>query len=54
MYNYFCYGAGSSLVEVDCLTGDHHILRSHHTHLFYPDFAKILCIIWTLCCKCIA
>jgi len=28
MYNYFCYGAGSSLVEVDCLTGDHHVLRT--------------------------
>ena len=32
MYNYFCYGAGSSLVEVDCLTGDHHVLRSTHQH----------------------
>ena len=26
-YNYFCFGVGCSLVEVDCLTGDHQILR---------------------------
>ncbi|XP_067680306.1 xanthine dehydrogenase/oxidase-like [Haliotis asinina] len=28
MYNYFVYGAGCSEVEIDCLTGEHHIIRS--------------------------
>ena len=26
-FNYFTYGVGCSTVEVDCLTGDHHVLR---------------------------
>ena len=25
MFNYFCFGAGCSEVEVDCLTGDHQV-----------------------------
>ncbi|CAH3019046.1 unnamed protein product, partial [Porites evermanni] len=27
-YNYFCYGAACSEVEIDCLTGDHQVLRT--------------------------
>ncbi|XP_019624369.1 PREDICTED: xanthine dehydrogenase/oxidase-like [Branchiostoma belcheri] len=27
-YNYFCYGAAVSEVEIDCLTGDHTVLRT--------------------------
>merc|ERR1712156_1387510 len=27
-FNYFTYGVGCSTVEVDCLTGDHHVLRT--------------------------
>lgn len=27
-YNYFTYGVGCSEVEIDCLTGDHHVLRT--------------------------
>ena len=32
-FNYFTYGVGSSLVEIDCLTGDHQVplsLPSYH------------------------
>ncbi|KAJ7379856.1 hypothetical protein OS493_012608 [Desmophyllum pertusum] len=28
MYNYFTYGAACSEVEIDCLTGDHQVLRT--------------------------
>ncbi|XP_071079367.1 xanthine dehydrogenase/oxidase-like [Haliotis cracherodii] len=28
MYNYFVYGAACSEVEIDCLTGEHHMIRS--------------------------
>ncbi len=27
-FNYCTYGAGCSLVEIDCLTGDHSVLRT--------------------------
>ncbi|XP_044163721.1 xanthine dehydrogenase/oxidase-like isoform X2 [Acropora millepora] len=27
-FNYFCFGAGCSEVEIDCLTGDHQVLRT--------------------------
>jgi len=27
-FNYFTYGVGSSLVEIDCLTGDHQVLKT--------------------------
>ena len=27
-FNYYTYGAGSSVVEVDCLTGEHTVLRT--------------------------
>ena len=26
-FNYFTFGVGCSTVEIDCLTGDHHVLR---------------------------
>jgi len=28
-FNYFTYGVGSSVVEIDCLTGDHHVLATN-------------------------
>ncbi|XP_015770301.1 PREDICTED: xanthine dehydrogenase/oxidase-like [Acropora digitifera] len=28
LFNYFCFGAGCSEVEIDCLTGDHQVLRT--------------------------
>merc|ERR1719429_310271 len=28
LFNYYTYGVGFSKVEVDCLTGDHHVLRT--------------------------
>lgn len=27
-FNYFTYGAACSEVEIDCLTGDHQVIRS--------------------------
>ena len=27
-FNYFTYGVGCSMVEIDCLTGDHQVLRT--------------------------
>jgi xanthine dehydrogenase/oxidase len=27
-FGYFTFGAGCSLVEIDCLTGDHTVLRT--------------------------
>ena len=27
-FNYYTYGAGTSVVEIDCLTGDHSVLRT--------------------------
>ena len=27
-FNYYTYGAGVSIVEIDCLTGDHNVLRT--------------------------
>ena len=27
-FNYFTYGVGSSMVEIDCLTGDHQVLKT--------------------------
>ena len=27
-YNYFCYGAACSEVEIDCLTGDHQVWKN--------------------------
>ena len=29
-FNYFTFGVGCSTVEIDCLTGDHHVLRCGH------------------------
>ena len=26
-FNYFTFGVGCSMVEVDCLTGNHHVIR---------------------------
>ena len=28
MYDYFTYGVACTEVEVDCLTGDHHVIRT--------------------------
>ena len=29
-FNYFTYGVGCSVVEIDCLTGDHQVTPAYH------------------------
>ena len=45
-FNYFTYGVGCSVVEIDCLTGDHQV--AHSLYLSISDSTEVCSV---LCCK---
>ena len=38
-FNYFTYGVGCSVVEIDCLTGDHQV--AHPLYLSISDSTEV-------------
>jgi len=43
-FNYFCYGAACSEVEIDCLTGDHRV-SCFCLFILLVVFTKVMCML---------